>query len=656
LETPFPAYRGDEPYIFVCYSHEDAAVVFPELSALRDSGIHIYYDEGIAPGHEWTQELADAIDNASRVLYFVSPASVRSRHCRNEVQYALGQEQPVVAVYLEPTDLPGGLKLSLGSTQAILRYELGAQEYARKLRETLTRQRPVGDAPATPKPIARRGRRGVVVTLLAVLVLTVAVGWWFFEHEPAIESTSNSGNEVPTVAVLPFVNMSGDPSQEFFSDGVAEDILTGLARQRGLVVRARQSSFLFKGRQTDPREIAEALDVRYLVNGSVRSEGGRVRVTVRLTDTETNTDIWSSPAYDRDLADVFAVQDEITESVVGELGVRFSAFPRRAVAAEAYEAFLRGRDAFYRQRFASAQQDLLAAIELEPDYADAHAQLAQVYATEAWNSPANLHELLSRSQKETAAALDLDPDQPLARGMRAMELPIQPAINELHALVEQYPNDGSQLFFYSTRMRQIGRRDLEMAIMDRSVELLPPPLPCWPAYIDINLFYARLPEARRALERCEASGIPYPLGWAQLAVLEGDLMEARRQAARPPSDWRAVPDFWRPIWTAIVSHAENDPDGITRALATIQAERDQLPLFTQSVIALVEGKTKQALTLYRAALEYGEPIAFHYIQGQALNRLLFPEFYANERYNEMLEVYGLDAASIAKLDVPPLPF
>jgi len=350
------------------------------------------------------------------------------------------------------------------------------------------------------------------------------------------------------------------------------------------------------------------------------------------------------------------VQDEITESVVRELGAQFSAVTRQPVAVEAYEAFLLGRDAYYHQDFDAAQTHLLRTIEIEPDYADAHAQLAQVYGTEAWNSPANLHELLSRGQKETATALELDPNQPLARGLRAMELPIQPAINELHALVEQYPNDGSQLFFYSTRMRQIGRRDLEMAIMDRSVELLPRPLPCLTPYVDINLFYGRLSEARHALERCEATGIPYPLGWAQLAVLEGDLMEARRQAERPPSDWRAVPDFWRPIWAAIVSYAEDDPDAVTRALAPIVGEREQLPLFTQSNIALVEGETEQALTLYRAALEYAEPIAFHYIRGPALHRLLFPEFYANKRYNEMLEVYGLDAASIDKLDVPPLPF
>ena len=108
METPFAAYQGDESYVFVCYAHEDADVVYPEIMRLHGSGLNIWYDEGISPGHEWTQELADAIENSTQVLYFVSPSSVASRHCRNEVQYALEQEKALVTVYLEPTELPGG--------------------------------------------------------------------------------------------------------------------------------------------------------------------------------------------------------------------------------------------------------------------------------------------------------------------------------------------------------------------------------------------------------------------------------------------------------------------------------------------------------------------------------------------------------------------
>ena len=108
MDRPFPAYKGEEPYIFVCYAHEDSDVVYPELQRLHDSGVNIWYDEGIAPGHEWTQELADAIEGSAQMLNFVSPASVESRHCRSEVQYALEAEKALISVYLEPTELPGG--------------------------------------------------------------------------------------------------------------------------------------------------------------------------------------------------------------------------------------------------------------------------------------------------------------------------------------------------------------------------------------------------------------------------------------------------------------------------------------------------------------------------------------------------------------------
>ena len=115
MQTSFPAYHGDQPYVFVCYAHDDACVVFPELQTLRKLGVHIYFDEGISRGHEWTQGLGDAIDRCSDFLYFVSPASVASRNCRNEVQYALDQEKSPVSIHLEMTSLPGGLKLSLGA-------------------------------------------------------------------------------------------------------------------------------------------------------------------------------------------------------------------------------------------------------------------------------------------------------------------------------------------------------------------------------------------------------------------------------------------------------------------------------------------------------------------------------------------------------------
>ena len=122
----------------------------------------------------------------------------------------------------------------------------------------------------------------------------------------------------PSIAVLPFVNMSGEVEQEYFSDGISEDIITALSKLRWFFVIARNSSFAYKGRSVHLKEIAEDLGVGYVVEGSVRKEGGRVRITVQLIDVATGRHLWAE-RYDRDLADVFAVQDEITEAIVAAI-------------------------------------------------------------------------------------------------------------------------------------------------------------------------------------------------------------------------------------------------------------------------------------------------------------------------------------------------
>ena len=122
----------------------------------------------------------------------------------------------------------------------------------------------------------------------------------------------------PAIAVLPFTNMSGEPEQEYFSDGISEDIITALSKLRWFFVIARNSSFIYKGKAVHMKQVAEELGVRYVVEGSVRKGGDRVRITAQLNDVATGSHIWAE-RYDRELADVFAVQDEITESIVAAI-------------------------------------------------------------------------------------------------------------------------------------------------------------------------------------------------------------------------------------------------------------------------------------------------------------------------------------------------
>src|SRR6202011_1235989 len=137
-------------------------------------------------------------------------------------------------------------------------------------------------------------------------------------EQPATHREALGGPDTPSIAVLPFTNMSGDPEQEYFADGITEDITTALSRLRWLFVIARNSTFTYKGRASDVRQIALELAVRYVLEGSVRTSAGRIRVTGQLVDAATGKHIWAE-RYDRELRDIFTVQDEITENVVASI-------------------------------------------------------------------------------------------------------------------------------------------------------------------------------------------------------------------------------------------------------------------------------------------------------------------------------------------------
>ena len=195
----------------------------------------------------------------------------------------------------------------------------------------------------------------------------------------------------PSIAVLPFDNMSGDPEQEFFADGLTEDILTALSRFHGLFVISRNSAFVYKGKATNLQQVARDLGVQYVVEGSVRKAGNRVRVTVQLIDAEADRSIWAE-RYDRDLEDIFAVQDEVTTAIVATLPGRIDAAALERAERKlpenmaAHEFVMAGKTLHHRSRKADndeAQRLLDRAIELDPKYAHAHSWKACTLA-QSW--------------------------------------------------------------------------------------------------------------------------------------------------------------------------------------------------------------------------------------------------------------------------------
>ena len=198
-----------------------------------------------------------------------------------------------------------------------------------------------------------------------------------------------------SIAVLPFTNMSGDPEQEYFSDGISEDIITDLSKLGGLMVISRNSSFTYKGRPIDVRTVGRDLGVRSVLEGSVRRAGVRVRITAQLVDAETGVQIWAE-RYDRDLSDLFKLQDEVTYQIVAALKVTLTPNEQARLgdggtsSLEAYDHFLRGREFLYGEektlaKFEAAVDQFQHAIRIDPNYAQAYAGLGWAYVFDYMN-------------------------------------------------------------------------------------------------------------------------------------------------------------------------------------------------------------------------------------------------------------------------------
>ena len=434
MEKPFPSYQGDEPYIFVCYSHEDASVVYPEIERLRDRGFNIWYDEGITAGEEWTAELAQRVREADHLLFFMTSRSVASKHCRNEVLFAQTHDRRLVLVHLEDVVLPDSLALSLGSTQAIVRHSLPAPAFHEKLEHAL---RPAGGTP--PPPPARAtttsstgtSRTLVYAAICAGLVVIVgAISLWP-TGEPGTGPNASNGALEPlasrettvdgfsgraAIAVLPFINMSNYPEQEYFADGITEDLITGLQSFRSFPIIARTTTFQYKNAALDIRQVAADLGAGYVIEGSVRKVSNEVRVSVQLNDHE-GRHVWAE-GYNFEFKDVLRIQAEVVNKVLlaiePELIITEADRSRfvRTADMEAFDYFLQAATNTYApfaftdlngqfvspERLEEARELVGKALELDPNFAAAYRLLNHIDGSYIINFP---HLLTKKEREET---------------------------------------------------------------------------------------------------------------------------------------------------------------------------------------------------------------------------------------------------------------
>jgi TolB-like protein len=289
----------------------------------------------------------------------------------------------------------------------------------------------------------------------------------------------------PSMAVLPFVNMSGDAEQDYFADGIAEDIITGLSRLRWLFVIARNSSFTYKSRNVDVRQVGDELGVRYVLEGSVRTSGNRIRVTAQLVEAQTGSHLWAD-RYDRALEDVFAIQDEITESVIGCIQPEvYAAEHERAKrkqpqSLDAWESFLRAMF-LYSQHSDSSTREALElldrAIALDPSYAQAHGLRAVCLVWRSFQGWEDREAAFGEAADAADRAILSDPDEPwafLARGFIAVgRLRDSEAVASFGRAVDVSPSFAYAHGLLGAAHALGGRPDEAIPCIDRGVRLSP---------------------------------------------------------------------------------------------------------------------------------------------------------------------------------------
>jgi adenylate cyclase len=363
--------------------------------------------------------------------------------------------------------------------------------------------------------------------------------------------------------VLPFTNMGGDPEQDYFADGLTEDLITELSRFQELRVIARNSVMTYKGKAVRVQEVGHDLGVRYVLEGSVRRAGVRLRITAQLIDAATGHHLWAE-RFDRDLADIFEVQDEVTSRIVVTLAGKLEESERRRARSlqtenlEAYDCVLRGRELWFRftpEANREARRLYEKAIGLDPDYARAYASLAWTYLTEhdeRWGDPAD--KPLERALEIARRGVMVNPashSNHLALGQVCLDKGLHDeAVEAFETAIALNPNDADGYVFLAETLSFAGRPDEAIDLIEKAQRLNPASR--WYAWQLAAAFYVarRYEDAVAALRK----GRPLvAMGYRWLAVACGQLGREQDAKAAAEEYLRRSPDY------SLATHLETMP-------------------------------------------------------------------------------------------------
>ena len=495
-----------------------------------------------------------------------------------------------IAARLETLADPGGISLARSvfdqvKKQIDLGYEYLGEHEVKNIAEPIRVYRVLTEPDAVGKVIGEARRTApswmklALAAAVAVLIAVLAVGLWLRPWQATVEPASvermtHPFPDKPSIAVLPFTNMSDDPAQEYFADGMTEDLITDLSKVSGLFVIARNSVFTYKGKAVKVGQVAEELGVRYVLEGSVRRSGGQVRINAQLIDATTGGHIWAE-RYDGSLDDVFALQDNVTRKIVAVLAVQLTAGERERVARketevpEAYDAFLQGWQHYLRQNpenFRKAISYFEQAVELDPQYARAYAALAATYA-QVWNNIWHakvglkyLHDPRFLAEEFLAKAL-LRPTplaHQVAAGMLTQQGRHEEAIAEAERAISLDPNDADGYIALAGALILAGKPEEARQLVQRAMRLNPHYPPFYLYQLGLAEFgMERYAEAAESLERAIALN-PDDRWSTRLLLATYGLLGSRNEAAglldRAGNSWRGMDPltvrgvaFWYPF-------------------------------------------------------------------------------------------------------------
>lgn len=478
--------------VFLSYARQDADVARRFADSFQASGFSVWWDDALRSGETFDETIERALREAKAVVVLWSPSSVLSRWVRAEATHA-DRNRTLVPVMIESCDRP--IIFELTHTADFTHWRGSREDKA--WQGLLSDVRQLVDAQAAPRSAAMSGDAASV---------------------PPVSSRGATPAK-PGVVILPFVNMSGDPEQEYFSDGVTEDIITDLARVSALTVASRNAAFSYKGKTVVPEQLARALKVSHVMEGSVRKSGNRVRITAQLMEAATDTQIWAE-RFDRTLDDIFAIQDEISKAIVTALKVTLLPAEKQALEqrsttnSEAYELFLVARG--FQRKGSERLKPVIVRIcrrvvELDAGFAKGWALLSIAESELAQRGAEGYSVDSARHSAERAIAADpavADGHAALAEALLRGSMVIDDAVSGALATAFRLEPDCYDAHLVAGSAA-IAQRDYETAITHYECAIAIDPDAYWPAgmvsqaYDAVGDTAAAAAAHRRSMAQCE---------------------------------------------------------------------------------------------------------------------------------------------------------